>query len=93
MFLDGDAVRVGDTVWHITGGHGTVETIEHDEARVRMAHGGVLSMYDGGKAGGRKMFYWYEPVALTPRKGKENIHRHAIRFAETALALWEASDA
>lgn len=89
MFLDGDKLSVGDRVFHLSAGYGKVESIQNNTARVKMESGGVLNMRDGGYAGLRKSFYWYEPEFLVPRKGMQQVHKRAINFAVTALKLLE----
>lgn len=89
MFLDGDKVAVRDRVFHITTGYGTVETIENGVARVRMDSGGVIIMYEDGYVGRNKQIYWYPPHFIMPRKGKQDLHRIAIKFAENAIETLE----
>lgn len=91
MFLDGDPVAVGDRVFHLSAGYGKVETIMDGTARVRMESGGVLNMRDGGYAGLRKQFFWYAPVFLVPRKGKQELQEKAVKFTQTALEILEAT--
>lgn len=93
MFLDGDKVNVGDTVFHLSGGYGKVVTIQDGNARVKMDSGGILNMGNGGFSGIRKTFFWYSPHFLTPRKGKGAIQAKAIEIAEKVVQLLEVKDA
>lgn len=87
MFLDGDKVARGDRVYHLSAGMGTVETLEQDVARVKMDSGGVLNMHEDGYVGRRKLFFWFAPKYIMPRKGKEAVHDKAFAFAATAVEL------
>lgn len=89
MLLDGIEVQKGDRIYHISAGYGTVETIAHGTARVRMESGGVLNMGENGVNGLRKQFYWYEPVMFVPQKGKRKLQQKAIHIAQTVISLLE----
>ncbi len=72
MLLDGDVVKKGDKVFHITLGTGTVETVEKGTARVRMGNGGgIKNMAEGGYSRGEKVFFWGKPLIFSPKKNEE----------------------
>lgn len=74
MLLDGSKVAVGDSVYHITLGHGTVLTIEKNTARIKMGKGGgVKNMAEGGISGGAKVFFWGKPVIIAPKKSEREL--------------------
>lgn len=87
MLIDGDLVQEGDRVYHASAGYGTVEIVQSDICRIRMDAGGTLNMRNGGYSGRMRVFYWYKPVAFTPRKGKEDIQRKALDVAIKAMDL------
>lgn len=87
MLLDGDEIAVGDRLFHLSAGYGTVETIAHNNVRVRMDSGGVLNMSENGYVGFRKLFFWYAPLMLMPRKGKQDLHEKAITVAQTVIDM------
>lgn len=93
MFLDGDKVVVGDRLFHLTGGYGTVVTIQDNTARIKMDSGGVLNMGSGGFSGMRKSFFWYPPHYLVPRKGKGELQAKAIEVAESVVQMLEVQNA
>lgn len=71
MLLDGSQLEIGDSVYHLTLGHGIVQTIEKGTARVKMGKGGgIKNMSENGIIGGEKVFFWSKPVVIVPRKGE-----------------------
>lgn len=89
MLLDGDELMIGDRVFHLSAGFGKVETINHNNARIRMDSGGVLNMGDNGYVGSRKLFFWFAPLMLLPRKGKQAMQEKAIQIAQKAIEMIE----
>lgn len=88
MKLDGDIVEVNDYVYHITLGGGKVETIHDGIARVRMQRGkGIVNMADGGISGGKKVFYWSNPILLIPRKDQKAVLDEATELMAIATKL------
>lgn len=77
MLLDGSTVEKGDTVWHITLGAGTVETVEKGTARVRMGgeRGYIKNMSENGMSGGQRVFFWGEPIIFAPRKNERHTEK------------------
>lgn len=88
MKLDGYIVEVNDYLYHITLGGGTVETIHDGIARVRMQRGkGIVNMTDGGISGGKKVFYWSDPILLIPRKNQKAVLDEATQLMAIATQL------
>lgn len=72
MILDKDTVVVGDTLYHLTLGYGTVQTIRDGTARIKMQRGGgIINMGENGTVRGTKVFYWGSPILITPRKNQK----------------------
>ncbi|MBS9779189.1 MAG: hypothetical protein KGV51_01045 [Moraxellaceae bacterium] len=74
MYLNGDEVKVGDKLYHLTlQSYGTVETVLHGTARVNMSHRGrgIINMGENGMVAGQKLFYWSKPIIIEPKKHQQ----------------------
>jgi hypothetical protein len=68
--LDGDEVRSGDVVWDVMLGAGHVEEAFPDGGFIVRYGQRNIRYSDGGKFGGSKRVYWFNPVIYLPRKNR-----------------------
>jgi hypothetical protein len=83
MLLTGSTVSIGDKLFHITLGWGTVTAIKNGNARIQMDKGNrILNMKEGGMTGSTRTFYWANPIVRELRQDE-------IQYAETASSLFD----
>ncbi len=92
MILNGDEVKVGDKLYHLTlQSYGTVETVLHGTARVNMQHRGrgIINMGENGMVAGQKLFYWHKPIIIEPKKHQQALIDNAMILLQNAIELAE----
>jgi hypothetical protein len=66
--IDGYNVNVGDTVFILGVGRGTVSSIADDGSFSVKIGRGVQHFSDGGMVGNTRRVYWHDPVLFNPPK-------------------------
>lgn len=69
--LNGESVAIGDVVYDVIQGYGTVLDTTFNEIAVRF-HNGIRITFDPeGRYAGVRRLYWHDPVLIEPAKDKK----------------------
>lgn len=82
--LDGYPVNIGDVVYSLGVGTGTVTAVNADGG-FSVKHGnGEVYYRDGGYIGNKKRVYWADPLIIVPPKDR----RVWRAFCKIVVSLW-----
>lgn len=86
--IDGYNVNVGDTVYIIGVGRGTVSSIADDGSFSVKVGRGVQHFSDGGMVGNTRRVYWHDPVIMNPPKDINlwNTTKNAAAYMKDLIA-------
>lgn len=93
--IDGYNVNVGDTVFILGVGRGTVSSISDDGSFSVKVGRGIQHFADGGMVGNVRRVYWHDPVLFNPPKDANlwNTTRNAAAYMRDLIASLYMSNA
>lgn len=84
--LNNEVVNIGDKVYDVAKGYGSVVSTQFNEIQVRFNDGQRITYDSVGKYAGVKRLYWHNPVVIEPTKDNKlwgtlvnclkSIHQH-----------------
>ena len=86
--LDGSPVAIGDSVYVLGIGSGTVTSVNVDGGFTVRAGSGEAYYRDGGFIGNQKRVFWADPLIITPPKNRR-LWRAFVQIATLLFAKVE----
>ena len=68
--ISNENVAIGDTVYDVTQGSGTVVSTMFNSIQVKFKNGVSINYDDTGHYAGVRRLYWHNPVVLEPPKDR-----------------------
>lgn len=87
LTLNNDPINLGDRLFHLTYGYGTVIEMNTDFFRLNFASGGSVTVYPSSLSGDKQLVYWYQPLFIQPKKGMQAKHQKALAITEKVLTM------
>lgn len=86
--MDGSPVHIGDVVYVLGLGAGTVSSVRDDGGFTVKTAGGEAYYRDGGYIGNQRRVYWHDPLIIIPPKDNKLWDAHK-KMSQANFAMLE----